>query len=162
MIKTNRIVLLFGKICSGKSTYADALCYITKAKRITVSDIVKRVSGKASRSELQNTTHLDQDICYELCQEINKYDKVVIDGIRQYTIVTGLIAEYGLDAIDMVWLEVSDEERRNRFSDRSDAFGTGPASKDDIAFEEADLRDEKLGLKELQDKLKDSYIIVNN
>jgi predicted kinase len=155
MINTNRIVLLFGKICSGKSTYADALCYVTKAKRITVSDIVKRVSGKASRSELQNTAHMDQDICHELCQEINKYDKVVIDGIRQYTIVLGLAAEYGLENLDLIWLEVPDDVRRYRFHDRS-------ISKDDITFEEADARDEKLGLKELQDKLKDSYIIINN
>lgn len=155
MIQTNKIVLLFGKICSGKSTYADALCYVAKAKRITVSDIVKRVSGKASRSELQNTAHMDQDICHELCQEINKYDKVVIDGIRQYTIVTGLVAEYGLENVDLVWLEVPDDVRKYRFYDRA-------ISKDDITFEEADARDEKLGLKELQDKLKDSYIIVNN
>ena len=155
MIKTNKIVLLFGKICSGKSTYADALCYVTKAKRITVSDIVKRVSGKASRSELQNTAHMDQDICHELCQEINKYDKVVIDGIRQYTIVTGLVSEYGLENLDLIWLEVPDATRRYRFYDRA-------ISKDDITFEAADERDEKLGLKELQDKLKDSYIIVNN
>ena len=155
MIKTNRIVLLFGKICSGKSTYANALSYITKAKRITVSDIVKRVSGKVSRSELQNTAHMDQDICHELCQEINKYDKVVIDGIRQYTIVLGLAAEYGLENLDLVWLEVPDDVRRYRFHDRA-------ISKDDITFEEADLRDESLGLKELQDKLKDLYITVNN
>lgn len=155
MIKTNRIVLLFGKICSGKSTYADALCYVTKAKRITVSDIVKRVSGKASRSELQNTAHMDQDICHELCQEINKYEKVVIDGIRQYTIVTGLAAEYGIENLDLVWLEVPDDIRRYRFYDRA-------ISKDDITFEEADARDNKLGLSELQDKLKDSYITINN
>ena len=155
MIETSKIVLLFGKICSGKSTYADALCYVTKAKRITVSDIVKRVSGKISRSELQNTAHMDQDICHELCQEINKYDKVVIDGIRQYSIVMGLSAEYGLSEIDMIWLEVPDDIRKYRFHDRA-------VSKDDITFEEADIRDEKLGLKELQDKLKDSYIIINN
>lgn len=155
MIKTNRIVLLFGKICSGKSTYANALSYITKAKRITVSDIVKRVSGKASRSELQDTAHMDQDICYELCCEINKYDKVVIDGIRQYTIVMGLVAEYGLENIDLVWLEVPDDVRKYRFYDRA-------VSKDDITFEEADARDEKLGLKELQENLKNSYIIINN
>lgn len=155
MIKTNKIVLLFGKICSGKSTYADALCYITKAQRITVSDIVKRVSGKASRSELQNTAHMDQDICHELCQEINKYDKVVIDGIRQYSIVLGLAAEFGLENIDLIWLEVPDEVRKYRYYDRA-------VAKDDIGFEEADKRDEKLGLLELQDKLKDSYIIINN
>ena len=155
MIKTEKVVLLFGKICSGKSTYADALCYITKAKRITVSDIVKRVSGKISRSELQNTAHMDVEIIKELCAEINKYDKVVIDGIRQYSIVLGLSTEYGLSNIDMIWLEVPDEIRKYRFHDRA-------ISKDDITFEEADARDEKLGLLELQDKLKDSYIIINN
>lgn len=155
MINTNRIVLLFGKICSGKSTYANALSYITKAERITVSDIVKRVSGKASRSELQDTAHMDQDICHELCQEINKYNKVVIDGIRQYTIVMGLVAEYGIENLDLIWLETPDDVRKHRFYDRS-------LSKDDITFEDADTRDEKLGLLELQDKLKDSYIIINN
>ena len=155
MIKTEKVVLLFGKICSGKSTYADALCYITKAKRITVSDIVKRVSGKVSRSELQNTAHMDQDICHELCHEINKYDKVVIDGIRQYSIVLGLAAEFGLENLDLIWLEVPDDVRKYRFYDIS-------ISKDDITFEDADARDEKLGLLELQDKLKDSYIIINN
>ncbi len=155
MIQTNRIVLLFGKICSGKSTYADALCYVTKAKRITVSDIVKRVSGKISRSELQNTAHMDQEICKELCVEINKYDKIVIDGIRQYSIVLGLAAEYGIAQLDFLWLEVPDDIRKYRFYDRA-------ISKDDITFEEADARDEKLGLLELQNKLKDSYIIVNN
>jgi len=155
MIKTNQIVLLFGKICSGKSTYADALCYVTKAKRITVSDIVKRVSGKVSRSELQSTAHMDLSICEELASEIKKYDKVVVDGIRQYSIVVGLAAEFGLENLDLIWLEVPDEIRRYRFTDRA-------VAKDDISFEEADARDEKLGLLELQDKLKDSYIVINN
>lgn len=155
MIKTSQIVLLFGKICSGKSTYADALCYVTKAKRITVSDIVKRVSGKVSRSELQNTAHMDLSICEELASEIKKYDKVVVDGIRQYSIVVGLAAEFGLENLDLIWLEVPDEIRRYRFTDRA-------VAKDDISFEEADARDERLGLLELQDKLKDSYIVINN
>jgi hypothetical protein len=80
---------------------------------------------------------------------------VVIDGIRQYSIVLGLAAEYGLDSLDLIWLEVPDDIRKYRFYDRA-------ISKDDITFEEADARDEKLGLKELQDKLKNSYTIVNN
>ena len=155
MIITNKIVLLFGKICSGKSTYADALCYVTKAKRITVSDIVKRVSGKISRSELQNTAHMDKEIALELIQVISSYDKVVVDGIRQYTIVLELAAEYGIDNLDLIWLEVPDDIRKYRFHDRA-------VSKDDITFEDADARDEKLGLKDLQDKLKDSYITINN
>jgi len=86
MIDTPKITLLFGKICSGKSTYADALCYVTKAKRITVSDIVKRLSGMTSRSQLSTTADLDKGIAIELCKEIKRYDKVVVDGIRQYSI----------------------------------------------------------------------------
>jgi predicted kinase len=155
MIETNKIVLLFGKICSGKSTYADALCYVTKAKRITVSDIVKRVSGKVSRSELQGTAHMDKEIALELIAEIKKYDKVVIDGIRQLSIVKELAAEYGIEKLDLVWLEVPDDVRKYRFHDRS-------VAKDDITFEEADIRDEKLGLKLLAESLKNTYIIINN
>ena len=55
----------------------------------------------------------------------------------------------------MVWLEVPDDVRRYRFYDRA-------ISKDDITFEEADERDDKLGLGELQNKLKDWYIKINN
>ena len=35
-------------------------------------------------------------------------------------------------------------------------------SKDDITFEEADARDERLGLKELAESLKKTYTIINN
>ena len=98
---------------------------------------------------------MDKEIALELMEEINKYDKVVIDGIRQYSIVLELAAEYGFTELDLVWLEVPDNIRKYRFYDRA-------ISKDDITFEEADARDEKLGLKELQDKLKDTYIKINN
>lgn len=155
MIQTKKVILLFGKICSGKSTYADALCFVTKAKRITVSDIVKRISGKATRSELQDTAHMDVLITHELAVECQKYDKVIVDGIRQVSIVEGMITHFGEENIDMVWLEVPDEVRKHRFYSRS-------VSKDDITFEEADKRDEKLGLLELQNKLKSSYIVINN
>ena len=155
MINTNRIVLLFGKICSGKSTYADALCYVTKAKRITVSDIVKRVSGKVSRSELQQTQDLDTEIASELITEIQKHEKVVIDGIRQDTIVWYIVNHFGMSAIDMVWLEVPDETRKHRFYDRV-------VAKDDISFEEADKKDEELGLGRVAEVFKSWYIVINN
>lgn len=155
MLSTKRIVLLFGKICSGKSTYADALCYVTKSKRITVSDIVKRVSGKTSRSELQDTQNLDAQIADELIAEIQKYDKVVVDGIRQSSIVWGLINEFGLDNIDMIWLEASDEVRKYRFYDRAIA-------KDDLSFEDADQRDVNLGLLDVAKAFESWYIKVNN
>jgi dephospho-CoA kinase len=155
MIQTKKIVLLFGKICSGKSTYADALSYLTKAKRITVSDVVKRVSGKITRSELQQTKDFDIQIADELIKEVYLYDKVVIDGIRQHTIVGALLEHFGTKDIDMVWLEVPDNIRKFRFSDRA-------VAKDDISFEEADKRDEALGLLELQERLKNFYTVINN
>ena len=61
----------------------------------------------------------------------------------------------GFTELDLVWLEVPDNIRKYRFYDRA-------ISKDDITFEEADARDEKLGLKELAESLKDSYIKINN
>ena len=155
MLQTKRIVLIFGKICSGKSTYADALSYITKAKRITVSDVVKRVSGKISRSELQTTSNLDTEIASELILEVDKYDKVVIDGIRQVSIVWTLINKFDRSNIDMIWLEAADDVRRYRFYDRSIA-------KDDISFEQADERDELLGLSEVAKVFESWYIKVNN
>lgn len=155
MLQSKKITLIFGKICSGKSTYADALCYVIKAKRVTVSDIVKRVSGKVTRSELQTTAHMDQDIVNELCVEVDKYDRIVIDGIRQSSIAIGLVKKYGIDNIDMIWLEVPDDIRRYRFYDRS-------ISKDDMTFEDANASDDKLGLAELQSSLKDLYIKINN
>jgi dephospho-CoA kinase len=155
MLQTKRIVLIFGKICSGKSTYADALCYVTKAKRITVSDIVKRVSGKATRSELQTTQDLDEQISAELILEIEKYDKVVIDGIRQHSIVWNLVNKFGKPNVDMIWLEVADDVRKYRFYDRAIA-------KDDISFEQADERDEKLGLSYVAKVFGNWYIKINN
>lgn len=155
MLQTKRIVLIFGKICSGKSTYADALCYVTKAKRITVSDIVKRVSGKATRSELQTTQDLDEQISAELIVEIEKYDKVVIDGIRQHSIVWNLVNKFGKPNVDMLWLEAADDVRRYRFYDRA-------VAKDDISFEQADERDEKLGLSYVAKVFENWYIKINN
>jgi len=152
------IVLIFGKICSGKSTYAQALSYITKSKRITVSDIVKALSGIQSRSGLQTTQHLDEAIAAELVRQIKANERVVIDGIRQFSIVQWILREFGAENILMIWLEVPDDIRKYRFYDRL-------LAKDDLTFEEADQRDEKLGLTELRSKLDKEYIqytVINN
>ena len=149
------IVLIFGKICSGKSTYATALSYLTKAKRITVSDVVKTLSGLSTRSGLQTTQHLDEAIAAELVRKIKSHDRVVIDGIRQVSIVEWILKEVNPKDVLMLWLEVPDEVRKSRFYDRV-------VSKDDLTLEEADQRDEKLGLLELQDTLKDRYITIQN
>lgn len=149
------IVLIFGKICSGKSTYANALSYLIKAKRVTVSDVVKTLSGLSTRSGLQSTQHLDEAIAAELVRKIKSHDRVVIDGIRQASIVEWILKEVNPDDVLMLWLEVPDDIRKFRFHDRV-------VSKDDLTFEEADKRDEKLGLLELQNTLKGRYITIQN
>ena len=155
MLQSKPITLIFGKICSGKSTFSDALCYVTKAKRITVSAIAKRLTGANNRSSLQSTKDLDDKIFDELVGEIYAYDKVVIDGIRQCSIVRKLVSLYGEDRVDQIWLEVPDEIRKYRFNDRM-------LSKDDSTFEQANEKDQQLGLGELQTKLKKSYSIIYN
>lgn len=152
----SKITLVFGKICSGKSTFTDNLCLQTTSKRVTVSDVVKRVSGMTTRSELQQTKDLDTLIAEELIIQIYLHNgPIVIDGIRQYSIVLHLVKEFGIKNIDLIWLEVPDNVRKFRFTNRAIA-------KDDISFEEADKRDELLGLTELQEKLKDIYTVINN
>ncbi len=158
MLHTRSVVLLFGKICSGKSSFADALSYVTKAERITVSDIVKRVSGAQSRAGLQNTKDLDQAIAHELIQEINrvlKYGKVIVDGIRQQSIVDRVVKEFKPINIEGIWLEVPDDTRKHRFYDRVGRM-------DDISFEDADQRDAQLGLEELYKQCKPWLTVVNN
>ena len=155
LVGNRRVTLLFGKICSGKSTFAKTAVEATGGTHITVSDIVKKVSGKVTRSELQTTAHMDVLISEELINEIAKHDYVFVDGIRQKSIVHNVCKRFGVDNVMMIWLNVPDEMRRLRFENRR-------VKKDDITFEEADYRDNKLGLEELQKSLEKSYIKLNN
>ena len=109
LVGSKRVTLLFGKICSGKSTYAKAAVKATGGAHITVSDIVKRVSGKSTRSELQNTAHMDKLIAEELVNEIAKHDYVFVDGIRQKSIAHQVCKRFGVDNVMMIWLNVPDE-----------------------------------------------------
>ncbi len=155
LVGNKKVTLLFGKICSGKSTYAKAAVKATGGTHITVSDIVKKISGKATRSGLQATAHMDKLIAEELVNEIKKHDYVFVDGIRQKSIVHQVCKRFGVDNVMMIWLDVPDNVRRFRFDSRG-------VRKDDITFEEADYRDNKLGLEELQKSLEKSYIKFNN
>ena len=87
---TNKITLLFGRICSGKSTmYSDA-------KRIVVSSIVKGILETTDRDKLQNSMHLDKEIAESICMCLHHYGEqyphVVVDGIRQSSIVYHILS----------------------------------------------------------------------
>lgn len=148
-----RIVFLFGEICSGKST----LDFGESSMRITVSNIVKRLMQSEDREVLQKTKHLDNIIADEIIEEIDRIygyvdplpHTIVIDGIRQYSIVEQ-VQQYLPDnaQVEYKWLEVDSVERKRRFEARKDP-------KDTLTFEEAEKRDNELGLSNLFSILKE-------
>ena len=148
-----KIVFLFGEICSGKST----LDFGEFSMRITVSNIVKRLMQSESREVLQNSKHLDSAIADEIVEEIDNIfgyidplpHTIIIDGIRQYSIVQQ-VQQWIPDNVEVEykWLEVDSVERKRRFEARKDP-------KDTLTFEEAEKRDNELGLSTLFSMLKE-------
>ena len=106
-LNETKVTLLFGRICSGKSSYrADELI-----PRVIVSDIVRSIIADraATRDQLQDTMHLDNLIADSIIQCIDIYEAsygrgVIVDGIRQVSIVEKVLEKYP-DA-ELVWLEV--------------------------------------------------------
>jgi len=155
-----KILFLFGEICSGKSTYNHGEHSI----KLTVSSVVKQLMQSEDREVLQNSKHLDTKIADMIADDIWHYqnfvfddvhttpDTFVIDGIRQYTILEQLEQWFSKTYPDLQleykWLEVDREERKRRFEARKDP-------KDTLTFEEAEKRDNKLGLSELFSILKE-------
>lgn len=148
-----KVVFLFGEICSGKSTFDVG----QESVRITVSNIVKRLMQSEDREVLQKSKHLDTIIADEIIEEVDNIfgyvypspQTIIIDGIRQYSIVEQ-VQQWLPDNVEVEykWLEVDREERKRRFEARKDP-------KDTLTFEEAEKRDNELGLSELFSILKE-------
>jgi hypothetical protein len=149
-----KVLFLFGEICSGKSTYEPE----GKSTRLTVSNIVKKLMQSEDREVLQKTRHMDTMIANEIANDLWHYDTfvfeskdttpdyLIIDGIRQGTILTVLESyiqrSHPYWGIEYKWLDVDREERRRRFDARKDP-------KDTLTFDEAEKRDNALGLSNL-------------
>ena len=149
-----KVLFLFGEICSGKSTYEPQ----GKSVRLTVSNTVKRLMQSQDREVLQNSKHLDTVIAEEIANDIWHYDTfvfdsnettpdyIIVDGIRQLSILTQLESflqrVYPNWTIQYKWLDVDREERKRRFDARKDP-------KDTLTFEQAEKRDNELGLSDL-------------
>jgi len=148
-----RVLFLFGEICSGKSTFDVE----QESKRITVSNVVRRLMQSEDREVLQKSKHLDTTIADEIIEEVDNIfgyvypspQTIIIDGIRQYSIVEQ-VQQWLPDNVEVEykWLEVDREERKRRFEARKDP-------KDNLSFEEAEKRDNELGLSELFSILKE-------
>ncbi len=148
----HNIILLSGKLCSGKGTYCKN--NLSGYDHVSVSDIVKRLSGFNKRSDLHTTKDLDTQIADELISICAHNPNVVIDGIRQLSIVTKLVDTFG-DAVDLQWLEVPQEELERRFNSRQD-------KKDDQDFNTAIQRDRDLGLDDVEHHFKQFGTVINN
>ncbi|MFY0656155.1 MAG: AAA family ATPase [Neptunomonas phycophila] len=144
---------MFGRLCSGKGTFCQK--YIKQGyTHITTSDIVRAVSGKSTRSELTKTGDLDTKIAEEMIGVIESQKPIVIDGIRQTSIVESVLQHFGEENVEMIWLEVPANVRRERFTNRA-------AAKDDQSFDDAEQSDSKLGIDDLETSIKSRTKIVD-
>ncbi len=157
MTNPSKVTLLFGRICSGKSSYKP------NAYRVGVSDLVRGVikeyAPTATREQLQDTIHLDTKIAESILMvtdyavKLYKRPEVVIDGIRQVSIVEMVLEQYP-DA-ELVWLEVPTEERKRRYESRKDAKDVEP-------FDVADSKPIELECQKIYSTFKDKITIINN
>ena len=144
--------MVFGRICSGKSQYRIK----DHVGRTYVSNIVRALVESSDRDKLQDSMHLDDKIA-EMILEGPKHmihsEEIIIDGIRQVSIVNKVLEEYP-DA-EMIWLEVPEEERKRRYENRKDA-------KDIEPFEVADSKPIELECQKIFDTFKDRLTIIHN
>ena len=156
-LKRSKVTLLFGRICSGKTSYKP------NAYKVIVSRLVKAIIAEhaptATRDQLQDTMHLDDKIAESVLMvtdyaaNLYKYSEVVIDGIRQISIVEKILEHYP-DA-ELVWLEVPVEERKRRYESREDV-------RDVELFEVADNKPIELECQKIFGVFRERLTIVNN
>jgi len=153
------VILLFGRICSGKSSFQASTSY-----RISVSNIVKDLIKSEDRTKLQNSLHLDERIAEEVvgvldaittCVEkgIIKRRPIIVDGIRQSTIVDKILEWY--PDSHLIWLNTSEHIRKVRYERRDDI-------KDTESFEVADNKPIELECQKIFSIFEERLEIINN
>lgn len=152
------IILMLGRICSGKGTYAKQFFSspigYKRYTHVATSDVVKEITGSLSREQLQQTSHLDQTIADHLLCLIDKHPYIVIDGIRQVSIIQKIIDTHG-SAVQLTWLEVPTTIRNARYEARQD-------TKDTKSFHDAEQGDIALGINEVEATFKPLANVINN
>lgn len=157
-MKKPEVILVFGRICSGKSTFQ------SQSYRIIVSNIVRGLMQTNDRSVLQNSLDLDERIAVEIVSciaaletavmhELIADKPIIVDGIRQSSIVDYVLQWY--PGCDMVWLDVPEKKRKERYESRKD-------SKDTEAFEIADNKPIELECQKIYNTFKDKLQIIHN
>lgn len=147
-----KIHFYFGKICSGKSTIISKVEPKDK-KLIIVSNIVKEIVNSDKRSDLQQTAHLDCEISKIIINKIinSNSNYIIVDGIRQKSIYINIIKGLiGCKILNFI-VESDYKVRKERYNkkDRENKYN--------IDFNQAELNDQKLGIDEMIDYIKNNY-----
>lgn len=158
-LKEVQVTYVFGKVCSGKTTYIKRLQDVAgrdgSTLVIDVGDIVRRLTQENGRVY---DTHLDQRIGSEIvsmCRE-NDADHIVIIGIRQISLLEFLEDHFhsweGICVSCHYQLINTDRKtRRIRFNSRQ-------AIKDDgLSFDQVEEQEYDLGIDDLIIYLIDNY-----
>lgn len=150
MSQNKTINIILGKLCSGKTTFADNNYY--NYYNIDISQIVKSIKNNNYR--IHDET-LDQQIIQQLQIILQLQNNINIIGIRQLSILLSIIKQY---QCNIILLYVPDDIRKQRYIKRK-------SSKDKLSFEAYDELDDKLGYNQLINYLKINnikYKTINN
>jgi predicted kinase len=152
-IQLKQIILVCGNLASGKGHYIQNK--FPDAEVIGVSSVVRELSKFATRSQLMTTKDLDKQIAQTLINRIEKSSntKIVIDGIRQMTIMQTLEQHFKNQIKDVIWLDVPEDVRRQRFDSRK-------SSKDDQTFDQAIAGDTALGIGDVEQYIRQKHKVV--
>ncbi|MFW6002185.1 MAG: hypothetical protein ACOCQD_02500 [archaeon] len=143
-----------GKLCSGKGwVIEDELKYDCDSV-VRVSSIIKKFTKYQNRSDLQKTAYLDDYVYNQLIKNINNHCKLMIDGIRQPSILYKIIEYCNKHNIQyqLIWVYASEDIRRKRFSLRNE----------EQSFEQANQGDYNLGINEIEQFINKNGIVLNN
>lgn len=136
-----KLIFICGEICSGKTTEmlnrssADFI-------HIEVSNLVKALLQEQERDKLQGHPELSTAIIAEISENVAKYNKIIVTGVRQKEILEAF------PNAELVWLNVDEETRFQRYLKRGDI------AKDKLTlegFQLAQKRDNELGLQEVKE-----------
>ena len=152
-----KVTVIIGRICSGKSNYAQKHYNDDKHLIVEVGQLVRDIKQQQQRV-FDDSLH--SELSKQICQILNEYyyqNDVVIVGIRQQEILQSVLQWCQDNLIQLVvkYLDVSYSTRYNRYLKRKDFKDSGQK------FSDLDLKEVMLGVEQLIDYLDTLHIYYN-
>lgn len=149
-IEWPNVVVVAGRTACGKGTFIEN--EFPGYRRVSVSSIIKDALNGADPQSDANTTDLDRVVIDTILPQITFYEEpIVIDGPRQLTIIQAIVREMESrnhhKDYSVVWIDAPTEIRKERFRRR---LRPGKAT-----FSQIDMNNDVLGLKDVEDLIKD-------